>query len=206
MTRITDPTRPRGLLNERERQYVLGQAEIAPKSQSERDVRATIRTRLRHAIYDLALLCDRLEDRDIAQVFDPRADDVGDFRTAIEDTLGFLYRATINFHPPFPYLAKEGIQRAEQTHFDRYVKATIDVEPTAPVDPTAIQEKVDQQRTEDLTVEEAAWIAETITDSDAFSFAELEDAHEQVRERHAGREPEQTEHRTPDGEQDHDRT
>jgi hypothetical protein len=200
MDTSTDPTRPRGILNERERRYLLGQTDIEPRSQPERDIRATIRTRVKHAIYDFALLFDQLEDRDIEQVVTPRGDDVGALRTAIEDTLGFFYRATINFHPPFPYLAKEGIQRAEQAHFDRYVKATIDVEATAPVDPEVIKEKMEQQRTQDLTVEEAAWIAETITESGAFSFTDLEQAHEQVRERQAGIESDHQDER----EQDHD--
>lgn len=200
MISATDPSRARGILNERERRYLLDQTDIEPRSQPERDIRATIRNRMTHAIYDFALLFDHLEDRDIEQVFNPRADDVAELRTAIEDTLGFYYRATINFHPPLPYLAKEGIQRAEQTHFDRYVKATIDVEPTAPVDPAAIKEKVEQQRTQDLTVEEANWIAETIIDAEEFAFADLEQAHEQMREHQAGLERDQQ----PDREHDHD--
>lgn len=198
MKRTTDPSRPRGILNDRERRYLLDQAEIEPRSQPERDIRATIRNRVTHAIYDFALLFDHLEDRDIEQVFNPRGDDVAELRTAIEDTLGFVYRATINFHPPFPYLAKEGIQRAEQTHFDRYVKATIDVEPTAPVDPAVIKEKVEEQRPQDLTVEEATWIAETIVDADDFAFTDLAQAHEQVRERQAGLERDQQADRESD--------
>lgn len=189
MTRTRDPTRPRGILNERERRYLLDHADIAPKSQAERDIRATIRERVTHAIHDFALLFGALEDRDIDQVFDPRQDDVAEFRTAIEDTLGFVYRATINFHPPFQYLAKEGIQRAEEQHFDRHVKATIDVEATAPVDPAAIEQKMTQQQSQGLTPEEAIWIAETVIESETVSFAELADAHEQVRERQAGFEP-----------------
>lgn len=195
----TDPSRPRGLLNERERRYLLGQTDIKPKSQAERDIRATIRNRVRHAIHDFALLFYQMEDRDIEQVFDPRANDIAEMRTALEETLGLLYRATINYHPPFPYLAKEGIQRAEQTHFDRYVKATIDVEPTAPVDPTVIKEKVEAQRPQDLTVEEATWIAETIIESDAVSFTDLDQAHDQVRNQHAGRDD-----TSPSGDTDHD--
>lgn len=186
MNTATDPARPRGILNERERRYLLGQTEIVPKSQAERDVRATIRERLTHAVYDLALLFEHLEDRDLEQVFDPRADDVAQLRTAIEDTVGFLYRATIDFHPPFPYLAREGIQRAEQTHFDRYVKATIDVEPTAPIDPAVIRQKMKGERTGRLTPDEAMWIAETIIEADQFSFADLDEAHERVREHQAG--------------------
>lgn len=186
MTTPTDPTRPRGLLNERERTYLLGQAGIDPRSQAERDVRATIRTRLTHAIYDLALLFDHLADRDVEQVFDPRADDVAERRTAIEDTIGFLYRATVDFHPPFAYLAREGIQRAEWTHFDRTVQVTVDVEPTAPVDPEAIRAKMAGDRAQGITPEEARWIAETVVGSDEFDFTDLDEAHRQLRERQAG--------------------
>lgn len=127
-----------------------------------------------------------MADRDIAQVFDPRAEDAAAVRTAIEDTLGFFYRATIDFHPPFHYLAKEGIQRAEQQHFDRYVRATVDVEATAPIDPEVILQKMAGDRDERVTPEEAMWIAETVVAGDV-AFDDLAQAHEQVRERHAGR-------------------
>lgn len=199
MHQLTDPTRPRGMLNERERCYLLDHADIEPRSQTERDIRATIRTRLRHTIYDLALLFDQFEDRDIDQVFNPRADDGAAMRTAIEDTLGFFYRATINFHPPFQYLAKEGIQRAEQTHFDRYVKATIDVEATAPIDPAEIERKMADQQAQELTPEEASWIAETIIESEDFTFVDLTDAHEELRERQAGFEVEEDSPPSSDG-------
>jgi hypothetical protein len=186
MTQTTDPSRPRGILNARERRYLLGQAEIESQSQTERDIRATIRTRVRHALFDFTLLFAHMEDRDLAQVFDARADDAAAVRTAIEDTLGFFYRATIDFHPPFHYLAKEGIQRAEQQHFDRYVTATIDVEATAPIDPTVIRQKMAGEREEQLTPEEAMWIAETAVASGDIAFDELAQAHEQVREHRAG--------------------
>lgn len=65
MTMAKIPSRPRGILNERERDYLLGKADIEPRTQTERDIRATMRTRVRHAIYDFALLFDHLEDRDI---------------------------------------------------------------------------------------------------------------------------------------------
>jgi hypothetical protein len=196
MTEFTDPTRPRGILNERERRYLLGESDIEPRSQAQRDIRATIRSRLRHSIYDFALLFTRLEDRDIEQVFNPRTDDITALRTALEDTLGFFYRSTVNFHPPFHQLAQEGIQRAEQEHFDRYVKATLDVEPTAPVDMAEIQEKMEQQRARGLSPEEAMWIAETIIESGDFAFTDLDQAHEQLRRQQAGMD---VEHENEDG-------
>jgi hypothetical protein len=186
MIEFTDPTRPRGILNERERRYLLGESDIEPRSQAERDIRATIRSRLRHAIYDFALLFTHLEDRDIEQVFNPRSEDITALRTALEDTIGFFYRSTVNFHPPFHQLAQEGIQRAEQTHFNRYVKATIDVEPTAPVDLSEIREKMAQQQAQGLSPEEAMWIAETIIASGDFAFDDFDEAHEQLRKRRAG--------------------
>jgi len=199
MDEATNPSRPRGILNERERRYLRGEADIEPQSQTERDIRATIRTRLRHALFDFALLFDHMENRDLAQVFDPRAEDTGATRTAIENTLGFFYRATIDYHPPFHYLAKEGIQRAEQQHFDRYVQATVDVEATAPIDPDRIREKMMGAREERLTPEEAMWIAETAVASGDIAFDDLAQAHEQVRERRAGQElPEDRD--TDDGE------
>ncbi|QLG61923.1 hypothetical protein [Halorarum salinum] len=192
MASLTDSARPRGILNERERQYLLGDTDIEPRTQTERDIRATIRERLRHAIFDYALLFDQLENRDIEQVFDSRADDAAELRTAIEDTLGFFYRATINFHPPFQHLATEGIQRAEQAHFDRYVKATIDIEATAPIDPDVIKAKMTGEQDDRLTPEEASWIAETVLASDAVSFSDLDEAHDRLRHRQAGLHQEKT--------------
>jgi len=189
MDQTTDPSRPRGILNERERRYLRGEAEIEPRSQTERDIRATIRTRLRHALFDFALLFDHMADRDINQVFDPRSEDTGAMRTAIENTLGFFYRATIDYHPPFHYLAKEGIQRAERQHFGRHVRATVDVEATAPIDPDRIREKMTGDREERLTPEEAMWIAETAVAAGDIAFDDLAQAHEQVRERRAGQKP-----------------
>ena len=186
MNMITDPTRPRGILNERERRYLMGTADIEPRSQTERDIRATIRNRFRHAIYDWALLFSHLDDRDMEQVVDPRAETVADLRTAFEDALGLFYRATVDFHPPFHQLAQEGIRRAEETYFDRYVNVTLDVEPTAPVDLSELRAKMEQQRAQGLTPEEAVWIAETVIESEEFAFTDLDAAHEEVRRHQAG--------------------
>lgn len=186
MVTTTDPARPRGLLNERERRYLLGQADIEPQSQAERDIRATIRSRLRHSLYDQALLFSHLEDRDIEQVFRTDAENIAELQTAIEETLGFLYRATVDFHPPFHQLTQEGIKRAEQTHFNRYVKVTVDVEPVEPVDSAVIREKMDGEHAQRLTPEESLWIAETVVASEEFSFTDLDAANEKLRRKQAG--------------------
>lgn len=59
--------RPQGLLNPRYRRYLLGESDIEPYTQSERDVRASIRQRLFHGLLDFALIYQFLEQRDIDQ-------------------------------------------------------------------------------------------------------------------------------------------
>ena len=62
--------RPRGILSPRDRKYLLGEADIDPRSQAARNVRAAIRDRLENAILDCTLLFRHLEGRDRQKVFD----------------------------------------------------------------------------------------------------------------------------------------
>jgi phosphopantothenate synthetase len=62
--------RPRGILSPRDREYLLGEADIEPTSQAARNVRAAIRERLENAILDFTLLFQHLEERDREKVFD----------------------------------------------------------------------------------------------------------------------------------------
>jgi hypothetical protein len=66
---INDPDRDRGVLTPADRRYLLGEADIEPKSTIERQTRERIRNRLANSVLDLALLYAHLEDRDLRQVF-----------------------------------------------------------------------------------------------------------------------------------------
>lgn len=61
---------PRGILSKSDRKYLLGDSDIEPKSQSERNARSRIRDRLRAALRDFELLSDpgRFPDRDLDQI------------------------------------------------------------------------------------------------------------------------------------------
>lgn len=60
-----DPDRPTGLLTTSRRNYLLGDSEIKPQTQRERNARAAIRERLENALLDFSLLMRDLDDRDI---------------------------------------------------------------------------------------------------------------------------------------------
>jgi hypothetical protein len=65
--------RPRGILSSRDREYLLGKADIESQSQAARNIRAAIRERLENAILDFTLLFRHLEPRDRERVFDELA-------------------------------------------------------------------------------------------------------------------------------------
>lgn len=73
MVREQDPykaDRPRGVLSKRDRRYLIGESDdIEPHSQRERNVRVDIRERLWNALLDFVIIRDRMQDRDLDQVF-----------------------------------------------------------------------------------------------------------------------------------------
>jgi hypothetical protein len=99
---IEDPSRPRGILNERARKYLLDpsliepnseyqqeikeeieSSDIEPKTASEREVRQNIRNWTMNTIFDFAILVGHLEERDKRKIlndgWDPkRAQETGE--------------------------------------------------------------------------------------------------------------------------------
>jgi hypothetical protein len=68
---IEETDRKRGILSRSDREYFLNEGEdIAPASQSERNVRSRIRNRIVNALLDAYLIDEHLEDRDLEQVSD----------------------------------------------------------------------------------------------------------------------------------------
>lgn len=101
-------TRPRGILSQRDREYLVGESDIEQKTQKERNVRGDIRTRVKHALIDFTLLMNYLSPRDRQQIFDSRH--IG-IRDGIADALGFLYHETAPTHYDFEELLAMGIDR-----------------------------------------------------------------------------------------------
>lgn len=62
--RLEDPSRPRGILNERARKYLFGTSDIEPGSANERNVRQQIRNWTINTIFDFVVLVGELEERD----------------------------------------------------------------------------------------------------------------------------------------------
>lgn len=62
--------RDQGLLNRRHRRYLLGESDIEPQTQAERDVRRTIRQRLYNGLLDFILVYEYVEQRDIDMALD----------------------------------------------------------------------------------------------------------------------------------------
>lgn len=67
--------RPRGILSERDRKYLLGQLGIEPQTQRERSVRQKIRQRVWNGLLDFMLISEHMDERDQQQVFHPQPDD-----------------------------------------------------------------------------------------------------------------------------------
>lgn len=70
---MVDRDRPRGILSKSDRRVLVGESDIEPKSQQERNARARIRERIGAGLRDFELLADPvyLEDRDLESVRAP---------------------------------------------------------------------------------------------------------------------------------------
>lgn len=62
-----NPDRPRGIFSTRDREYLLGDLGVEPRSQKDRDIRANLRTRVWNSLLDLLLVYQHVEQRDIDQ-------------------------------------------------------------------------------------------------------------------------------------------
>ena len=102
--------RPRGVLSQRDREYLVGESDIEPKTQSERNVRGTIRERVKNALLDFTLLLSHLPPRDRRQIFDSSDREM---KIGIAYTLGFLYHETEPTRYNFEDLLQLGIDHEE---------------------------------------------------------------------------------------------
>lgn len=92
-----NPDRPRGIFSTADREYLLGESDIKPKTQAERNRRARIRERLTQSLLDFALVSE-IEMRDRRRVFERQDDSKAEsdrmsaLHQSIMDLLGFLYQ------------------------------------------------------------------------------------------------------------------
>jgi hypothetical protein len=84
--------RGRGILTKKDRAFLRGDADYGSKSASARRARQRIRDRIRNAVLDFGLICDRLEDRDCKKIFERGAsDDRAGFNDGLLGALWFIY-------------------------------------------------------------------------------------------------------------------
>lgn len=106
--------RGRGVLNQRQREYLLGESDIEEKSPAERAIRQDIRENLRNAIMDFPILLNELEDRDLDRAFHPNtpkrrwSDKV---TNSVSSLVGIAY---LSDEAVFETKAKQGIAAAER--------------------------------------------------------------------------------------------
>lgn len=86
--------RERGILTTADRRYLLGQSDIEPGTQAERDTRQRIRNRVYNSLLDFEILLQHMEPRDRQQVFEKRSDSDPEHEWAVlesvDATVGFL--------------------------------------------------------------------------------------------------------------------
>jgi hypothetical protein len=121
---VYEPERGRGVINQRQRNYLIDEAHIEPGSQAERSIRQSIRDNLRNALLDMVILERNLEERDRRQVFDSfdatLYDDEGvdhpgtdnEHEVALSELLAFVYRGVADRRPGFEQLLQYAVPRA----------------------------------------------------------------------------------------------
>ena len=114
-----EPDRPRGILSERDRRYLLDKSRY--EGSQERVVRLRIRERLYHALLDFTLLANQLGEDDARRVFknltvDPEAEEVEvsdeDLFAAIQNTMIFLVAMMEEQGIYAPAVADDAVTRA----------------------------------------------------------------------------------------------
>lgn len=110
MGETPDPDRPNGMLTRRDRRWLLGLSEVEAQSQTERNIRAAIRERLKNGLLDFELLYNTLEPRDRKHVFDSISTDM---EISLAALLAFVYRDTRDTSPHFQKLLESAIKRVE---------------------------------------------------------------------------------------------
>ena len=157
---IEETDRPRGILSKHDRQYLLDptyREELT--AQSQRNVRARIRKRLRHALLDFYLLEQNLDERDCDQVFS--SIDEG-LKEGIHSTLALLYRAAEKDNQTFQTWLEGGLTHIDLEEGDRILidppRVRMEVTPSETVVPKAANEKVRAGNLDELTAAELRFL------------------------------------------------
>lgn len=139
--------RERGILNERERQYLRGETDIEPKSADERAIRSSIRQHLRDSILDFVLVFEELEERDAAQLFEQNRAALASFISA----QAFVYEFAQRFGWDFEELLSMAIEevytnpRARPETGERVADVSFGLETEQPDPKAAVLERAEQK-------------------------------------------------------------
>lgn len=155
---LIDATRTRGILNRREREYLLGQSDIEPRSPDERAIRATIRQHVRHAFLDFYILLEELEDRDLEHIFNEASDGSGAFYGGVIHALGLIYRGTKDneshlLESMLHSAVLAGARMPVEEALFRY-SVTFNVDAPEPVNVALIADKLEFNNWHEMTIEE----------------------------------------------------
>lgn len=157
---IENPDRSRGILSPHDRQFLLEESyrdDLA--AQSQRNVRARIRERLRNAILDFYLLDEYLEDQDREQVFSEHNQAV---REGIHANLAFLFRVANRDTETFASWMASGLTHIELDSGPRlFIEAPgvdLDITPGESVDPDEALAKMEAGEFEALTSAELRFL------------------------------------------------
>jgi hypothetical protein len=130
-----DPDRPRGLLSQADREYLLGLTEMEHE-QSKRNAEARIRKRVTNGILDFYLLIRNLERKDRRQIFEKGLDDP-QFRYGLIGMTTFAYMGLKESGMDFEHVLEPAITRAEEAYAAEGFESAVDVDVTFGVDVTA---------------------------------------------------------------------
>lgn len=87
--------RPRGVINQRQREYLREESDIEDQTPAERDIRQSIRENLHNAILDMPLLLSGMEERDRKQALTLAGEWQSEDRQSLEasfwDMIGMIY-------------------------------------------------------------------------------------------------------------------
>lgn len=131
---MNDADRPRGILSPADREYLLGEAEMAHE-QSRRNAEARIRQRVTDAVLDFGLLVHALSEKDRRQIFEKGLDDEA-FADGLMTMLAFAYMGLKEQGVDFEHVLVPAIRKSEEVYAADALGSTVGVDVTFDVETT----------------------------------------------------------------------
>lgn len=162
-----DISRPRGILTKTDREFLLGDGDLASK-QATYNARSRIRERVLNGILDFSILFHHLDNRDLKQIFDPdEIKNAHELRRGMRDAIALFFMETWmgkydDTVEPFDILLQEAVWAAkgrrddiDKEHFFNEVVARLvvsfDVHEPEPVNAIQVADKIRRYALYELT-------------------------------------------------------